>query len=279
MTGILRLSMVMVVLGGLGVVIAEGPVQAETLTIGAAPSLRPVFNEILPMFEREYGASVRAVYGPSQTLRREIEQGVPIDVFLPAAVEELEKLQKKGLILSGGHQSYAQTSLVLVMSATSLATSVSFRDVLPNRTTRIAIGDPGTSALGEITARSLTKLNPMYKSHYRLLHSPHSEDIVNLLHRGEADMGIVYRVDAINSGQVRIIDENPMEARVPIRFGAAVLSTCREASRGVAEEFLDFMGSPRMQKLLLKYGFDSVPSSSVPSNGLRVEASNVKLKP
>jgi molybdenum ABC transporter, periplasmic molybdate-binding protein len=279
MTGILRLSMAMVVLSGLGVVVAEGPAQAETLTIGAAPSLRPVFNEILPMFEREYGASVRAVYGPSQTLRREIEQGAPIDVFLPAAVEELEKLQKKGLILNGGHQSYAQTSLVLVMSATSLATSVSFRDVLPNRTTRIAVGDPGTSALGEITARALTKLNPMYKSHYRLLHSQHSEDIVNLLHRGEADMGIVYRVDAINSGQVRIIDENPAGARVPIRFGVAVVSTCREASLDVAEEFLDFMGSPRIQKLLLKYGFDSVPSSSVPSNGLRVEANNVKLKP
>jgi molybdate transport system substrate-binding protein len=259
MTRILRLSMAMVVAGGLIVVVAiEGPVQAETLTIGAAPSLKPVFNEILPMFEREYGATVRAVYGPSQTLRREIEQGAPIDVFLPSGGEELEKLQKKGLLLNGRHQIYAQTSLVLVMSATSLATPASFRDVLPNRTTRIAVGDPGTSALGEVTARALTKLIPTYKNHYHLVRSPHSEDIVNLLHRGEADMGIVYRIDAINSGQVRIIDENPAGVRVPIRFGLAVVSTCREASLGVAEEFFHFIMSPRIQKLLLKYGFDPV---------------------
>jgi molybdate transport system substrate-binding protein len=272
MIGILRFSMAMVVVGGLmGVVATEGGVQAETLTIGAAPSLRPVFNEILPMFEREYGATVRAVYGPSQTLRRQIEKGAEIDVFLPAAVEELEKLQKKGLTLNGRLRIYAQTSLVLVMSSTSLATSVSFHDVLPNRSTRIAIGDPLTSSLGEITARALTKLNPAYKDHSHLIQAQHGEDIVSLLHRGVADVGIVYRVDAINSGHARIIDENPAGTHTPVYFGEAVMWTCREASLAVAEEFLDFMASPRIQKLLLKYGFDAVPS-----NGAGVQVTSVK---
>jgi molybdate transport system substrate-binding protein len=40
-----------------------------------------------------------------------------------------------------------------------------------------------------------------------------------------------------------------------------VVWTCRNASRDVAEDFFDFMMSPRVQKLLLKYGFDSVPSN------------------
>jgi molybdate transport system substrate-binding protein len=205
MTGILKLSMAMVVVSGLvGVVATERPVQAETLTLGAAPSLKPVFNEILP-------------------------------------------------------------------SATSMATSVSFRDVLPNRMTRIAVGDPGTSALGEVTARALTKLHPTYKNRYHLLHSQHSADIVDVLHRGEADMGIVYRVDAINNGQVRIIDEDPAGSYTPARFGVAVVSTCREESLDVAEKFFQFMMSPRIQKLLLKYGFDSVPS-----NGSPVQLSSAK---
>src|SRR6185436_136251 len=73
--------------------------QAESLTVGAAPSLKAAFQEIVPMFESEYGATVRVVYGPSQTLRRQIENGAPIDVFLPASFEELERLQKKGLTL------------------------------------------------------------------------------------------------------------------------------------------------------------------------------------
>jgi molybdate transport system substrate-binding protein len=255
-------SMAVAVACGLaGIVGTVEPVQAEALTIGAAHSLKAPFDEILPMFEREYGTTVHVEYGPSKTLQRQIEKGAPIDVFLTEKIEDVEKLQKKGLILNGGLRIYAQTSLVLVMSTASTATSISFRDWLPNPATRIALGDPKTSALGEITARALVKLDPAYKHRSRLLHAQHSDEIVNLVHTGEADVGVVYRVDAINSGQVRIIDETPVGTHTPIQFGVAVAWTCRNASLGVAEEFLGFIMSPRVQKLLLKYGFDSVPSN------------------
>jgi molybdate transport system substrate-binding protein len=262
MAGILKLSVTMAVVSGLaGIVVTGAPVQAETLTIGAAHSLKAVFQEIVPMFEKEHGAKVGVVYGPSHTLRRQIEKGAAIDVFLPGAVEEVQKLQKNGLTLNGGPRIYAQTSLVLVMSATSRTTPISFRDVLLNRVTRIAVGNPKTSALGEITSRALTKFHPGYNHRFNVLPAEHSEDIVDLIQTGEADVGVVYRVDAINSGQVRIIDEAPTGTFTPVQFGEAVVWTCREASLSVAGEFLDFMMSPRIQKLLLKYGFDSVPSN------------------
>ena len=261
MAGIPKLGVAMALVSGLIGVVATGePVQAETLTIGASHSLKAAFQEIVPMFEKEYGAKVGVVYGPSHTLRRQIEKGAPIDVFLPAAAEEVEKLHKKGLTLNGGPRIYAQTSLVLVMSATSRATPISFHEVL-NPATRLAVADPKVSTLGEITARALTKLDPAYKNRFHLLHAQHSEDIVNLVHTGEAHIGIVYRADAINSGQVRIIDETPTGTYTPVQFGEAVVWTCRKASLGVAEEFLDFMMSPRIQRLLLKYGFDSAPSN------------------
>ena len=262
MAGIRKLSMAVALVGGIVGLVATGElVQAETLTIGAAHSLKAPFQEILPMFEKEYGVTVQVVYGPSQTLRRQIEKGEPIDVFLPEGVEEVKKLQRKGLTLNGGLGIYAQTSLVLVMSTASPATSISFRDALPNRATRIALGDPKTSSLGDITARALTKLDPAYKSRFHLLHAQHSDDVVNLVRTGEADVGIVYRVDAINSGHVRIIDETPAGSHTTVQFGHAVVWTCRNASLSVAQEFFDFIMSPRIQKLLLKYGFDSMPSN------------------
>jgi molybdate transport system substrate-binding protein len=85
---------------------------------------------------------------------------------------------------------------------------------------------------------------------------------VNLVHTGLADAGIVYRVDAINNGQVRIIDEAPAGRQTPVQFGQAVVWTCRKESLSVAEEFFNFILSPRIQKLLLKYGFDSVSSTN-----------------
>jgi molybdate transport system substrate-binding protein len=150
------------------------------------------------------------------------------------------------------------------MSAASRATSISFHDVLPNRA-RIALGDPKTSVLGEITAQKLTKRNPAYKNGSNLLYGQHSLDVMNLVHTGKADVGIVYRSDAINSGQVRIIDEAPAGTHTPVQFGQAVVWTCRNESLSAAEEFFDFMLSPRIQKLLLKYGFDGF--DSVPSSG------------
>lgn len=262
MTSIRKFSMAIAVVVALAGVMATGePAQAKALTIAAGHTLKPAFQEILPLFEMEYGVTVRVTYGPSRTLRRQIEKGAPIDVFFPEAVEEVEKLQKEGLTLNGGPRIYAQTSLVLITSTASTTTSTSFRDGLPKGATRIAIGDPKTTALGEITARALTKLDPAYKHHFHLIHAQDSEDVMNLVRTGKADVGIVYRVDAINGGQVRIIDEAPAGTHTAVQFGQAVVWTCRKASLNIAGEFFDFIMSTRIQKLLLKYGFvDSVPS-------------------
>jgi molybdate transport system substrate-binding protein len=235
------------------------PLRAEFLTVGAPPSLRPAFSEILPMFEREYDAPVNIVYTPSKTLLHQIEKKAPIDMFLSAGIEEVEYLHKKGLTLNGRPRIFAQTSLVLVMSSDSPVPLTSLRDALANRSVRIALGDPQTSSLGDVTARSLAKLSPTYKSRPNLVYASHSEDIMNLIRTGKADVGLVYRVDSINTGHVRISDEDPFGTLVPIQFGQAVASTCRASLRLVAEKFSDFLMTPRIQKLLAKYGFDSTP--------------------
>jgi molybdate transport system substrate-binding protein len=251
-----RFKAVIIAIIGFTIIGTWAPIQAEPLTVGAPPSLRAALSDILPLFVQEYGAEVHIDYTPSKTLLREIEKGAPIDVFLSAGAEEVEHLHKKGLTLNGRPRIYAQTSLVLVMSADSPATMVSFHDALQNRTTRIALGDPETSYLGDVTARALTKLYPAYKSHSHILYASHTEDIVNLIRTGKADVGLVYRANVINSRYVRISDEDPLGTDMPIQFGQAVVSTCRASLRSVAEKFSDFLMTPRVQKLLVKYGFE-----------------------
>lgn len=269
MAGSKIFGMAMAMVGGLGVGVAMcEPVQAEGLTIGAAHSLKGAFEEILPMFESEYGTPVRVVYGPTQSFRRQIEKGAQIDVVL-SSVEEIDRLDKTGLVLSRLPQVYARTSLVLVMSATSQATPISFHDVLSDRGTRIALGDLDTSSVGAITARALRRLDPAYRNLFHLIRAQHNEEVINLVHRGDADVGIVHRVDAIrNSGQVRIIEEGPTGSATPVQFGQAVVSTCRDEVRPVAEEFSRFIASPRIQKLLLKYGFEQVSGERETANAL-----------
>jgi molybdate transport system substrate-binding protein len=70
---------------------------------------------------------------------------------------------------------------------------VSLHDALSNRTTRIALADPRTSSLGEVTARALTTLYATYKSRSDIFYAHHSEDIMELIRTGKADVGLVYR--------------------------------------------------------------------------------------
>ena len=235
------------------------PAGAESLTVGAPPSLRPAFSEILPMFEREYNAPIKIVYTPSKTLLHQIEKGAPIDVFLSAGKEEVDFLHKKGLTLNGPPRIYAQTSLVLVMSSDSTSSLVSLRDALANRSLRIALGDPQTSSLGDATARALSKVYPAYKNRSNVVYAPHSEDIMEMIRMGKADLGLVYRVDSINSGHVRVSDDDPFGTFFPIQFGQAIASTCRASLRSAAEQFSAFLLTSRIQKLLAKYGFDAAP--------------------
>ena len=252
------MRLVIAALALLAVSIGMGrPIQAEPLTVGAPPSLRAALGEIVPLFEQEYHATIEIVYTPSKAMLRQVEKGASIDVFVSAGTEEVEYLHKKGLTLNGEPRILAQTSLVLVMSADSPATFVSFSEALASHTTRIALGDPDMSYLGEVTARALSKTYPSYKSRTHILHAPHTEDILELIRTGKADLGVVYRANVINSPDMRISDEIPLGTNVRVQFGQAVVSTCRPSLRSVAAQFSDFLMTPRILRLLEKYGFDA----------------------
>lgn len=260
MVRIRKLSMTMMLVWGLTVLAIGAPAQGETLTVAAAPSLRAPFQEILRMFEHEYGVPVEVRYGASHVLRQQIEQGAPIDVFLSESVQEVQTLHQKGMTRLGGPRHYAQTSMVVVMSSASAATAVSFGDASLPGAWRVALVDPKASSVGVISVKALKQIDPLAHHRARLVPAPHTDEVVRLVTGGDADVGIVYRADAINSGQVRIIDEAPAGRSIPVVFGQAVVSTCRESSLHAAEQFVNFMMSPRIQKLLLKYGFDAMPT-------------------
>ena len=261
MVRIRKLTLAMMVLCA-PVALATGTsVRAETLTVAAAPSLRAPFQEILRMFEQEHGVPVEVQYGPSHALRRQIEQGAPIDVFLSESSHDPEVLRQKGLTLLGGPRQYAQTSMVVVMSSASPATAMSVGDASLRRSLRVALVDPKASSVGAIAVKALKQMDPMVHHHARLVPAPHTDEVVRLVSEGDADVGVVYRADAINSGQVRIIDEAPAGHSIPVVFSQTVVSTCRESSLPAAQQFVNFMMTPRIQKLLLKYGFDPMPTN------------------
>ena len=77
-------------------------------------------------------------------------------------------------------------------------------------------------------------------------------------------MGIVHRCGCDSATADRSDHRGRPDWERHVRFGQAVVSTCRDEVRPVAEEFSRFIASPRIQKLLLKYGFEQVSGRGRP---------------
>jgi molybdate transport system substrate-binding protein len=234
--------------------------QPETLTIAAANSLRDAFRKLLPFFEAQHKeVTVRVIYGPSQTLRKQIEEGAPVDVYLPSLFEEIDQLESKHMVLAGSKRAYAGTSLVLITGASLPAPIRSVGDLYTVPVRRIAVGDPKTSSVGKVALQFLkyTKLDPRLKSQYVL--GEHSRAVLDLVAAGEAEIGIVYRTDAVGHDKVRILDTAPSESHSPVRYGVATAWTARNISG--AKEFIEFLLSPDVQAQLKEFGFDQLPSN------------------
>ena len=233
--------------------------QPETFTIAAANSVKDALRKLLPLFEVEHPQiHVRVIYGPSQTLRKQIEEGAPVDVFLPSLMEEIDQLDHKGLVIQGTKRVYAGTSLVLITGTTLPAPITSIDDLRKVPIRRIAIGDPKSSSVGKVAAQFLkyTKLEPALKSQY--VFGEHSRAVLDLVAKGEAEIGVVYRTDAVTEGRVRILDTAPAESHNPVRYGVAVVWTARNISG--AADFIQFMLSPPIQAQLRQFGFDQAVS-------------------
>ncbi|MGQ0812414.1 MAG: molybdate ABC transporter substrate-binding protein [Nitrospiraceae bacterium] len=232
---------------------------SETLTVAAANSLKDALRNILPLFEAQHPeTSIRVIYGPSQTLRDQIEQGAPVDMFLPSLIEEIEQLEKKGLVINGTKRVYAGTSLVLVTGSTLPTPVTSVSDLRTAAVRRIAIGNPKTSSVGKVAAQFLKSNHLDQDLSSRLVYGDHSRAVLDMVVKGEAEVGVVYRTDAVSNAKVRILDTAPAGSHTPVRYGVAVVWTSSNVSR--TNELIEFLLTPRIQALLQEHGFDRVSS-------------------
>ena len=212
---------------------------------------------MLPQFESQHPeVKLRVIYGPSQSLRKQIEEGAPVDVYLPSLVEEIDQLEKKGLIIQGTKRVYAGTSLVVITGKILPAPVRSIQDLRTVPVRHIAVGDPKTSSVGKVAAQFLksTQLEPKLKSQY--VYGEHSRAVLDLVAKGEAEIGVVYRTDAVADDQVRILDTAPTDSHTPIQYGVAAVWTARNISG--AGDFIEFLLSNTVQSQLKQYGFDPV---------------------
>ena len=96
------------------ITIIPASAQQQEVTISAAASLTDVLTELQPAASQEIGARVLLNFGASGALRKQIEEGAPVDVFFSAASADMDRLESKGLILRDSRRDLLSNTLVLV---------------------------------------------------------------------------------------------------------------------------------------------------------------------
>lgn len=233
---------------------------AQTITIAAAVSLKESITAVGETFHQQTGTPVEFAFGASGQLLAQIRSGAPIDVFFSAAPQQMDELQKAGLLSDDTRRDIVTNTLVLIAGPRSkLATF----DQLKNESVKhVALGQPQTVPAGAYGQNTLQSLHLFEVVQPKLLFGTNVRQVLDYVISGNADAGLVYGTDALEAGdKVRVVQVAPESSHDPIVYPAAVLKRTSDPEK--AKAFVTFLASPAAQQIFSQHGFG--PTSTQPS--------------
>lgn len=157
-----RRDLIVMLLAGAAVLAGWLPTaqaQSGPLKVAAAANLKFVLADIETQYRQQTGQAVQFNFGASVQLARQIQQGLPVQLFVSADEEQVVWLQHNGLSLDAG-QRYAVGRLALVALQTHpLAQAASAEAALRalGAADKLAIANPQLAPYGLAAQQMLQK--------------------------------------------------------------------------------------------------------------------------
>jgi molybdate transport system substrate-binding protein len=235
---------------GILVLFMTGPVQADEVNLAVAASLKEVINELTDSFAGNHqGLKFLKNYGGSGALAKQIENGAPADIFISANPEWMEYLKSRKLADTGSISTFAYNTLVFAGAAGKAS---SMQDLL--KLGMIAIGSPKSVPAGEYAMEALRKAGIDKQLEKKLVMAKDVRECLMYAERGEVDGAFVYRTDALQAKQARILFSVPRELYTRVTYPMGL--TAAGVKSGDARAFYRFLQSEEARTVLRKYGFD-----------------------
>ena len=232
---------------------------AIELTVYGASSLKGALDAVKTAYATVApGVTLTIATDASSTLRTQIEQGAPADVFLSADQSNPKALVDGGLA-DGTAIDFAGNLLTVIVPAANPAGIVTPADLAKAGTKVIAAGAdvPITKYATQVVTKLATQ--PGYPGGFVAGYDANvvsKEDnvkaVVAKVELGEGDAAIVYVTDAKASTKVKTI-EIPAAANVPATYAGLVVKASPHAA--AAHAFLTWLAGPDGLKVLSGFGF------------------------
>jgi molybdenum ABC transporter, periplasmic molybdate-binding protein len=237
--------------------------------IAASSDLQQILPTIARLFEQAGGGKVALNFDSAGNIYREIEKGVPVELFLTGGDTWSKKLSEEGKVLKGP-QAYAVAHLALYTPRGSTLKADAFLGdirsaVREERLHRLIVADPEQSNYGRLVKEALERKRVWDEIQSKLIVVDNVAQTVQAATTQNAEGALIAYVDAkdlvrVNSGRaVRLSDVvcPPMTQEMVLLKGASP----------TAQQFFGFMRQREIKKLLLDYGFQLPGGETVSTLG------------
>ena len=261
---------------------SQGPVH---LIVYAFSTQEEVFTQgIFPAFEQKWGAetgrelTIEGVFGPAETLARQITLGAPADIAVFSNRQQVTWLQvSKVLAQDAAVHVVGSTPLVIVTRPGNPAGLTGFEDLQTAEGLNLVHPDPNTSGAGEWAllaeygsalretgeaAAAETQLKVIWER-VRLL-APSARAGLTLFELGAGDALITYEQDALLAAARGVPLEIVYPAHTALAQPLAVIvdQNIERDERQAAQAFLDFLIGAEGQQIMSRYYLRPVDDSA-----------------
>jgi molybdate transport system substrate-binding protein len=219
--------------------------RGDDLQVAAASDLAPLQKQLEEAFRLASGKRVRFVTASSGSLKQQIQNGAPYDVFLSANQEYVRELARSSHIDPATVVIYAQGRIAL-WSADGKVKSL---HDLPNLK-HVAIPNPGHAPYGVAARQALEKQGLWKRVEPAIVYGENVRQALQFAETRNADAVITSWTLLLNRGTLI-----PAEWHAPILQSGGVVAATKQPQ--LARAFLDFLVSSAGRKILAAGGLQS----------------------
>ena len=232
----------------------ESNQEPVTILVAAAASMQPSLEELKVLFQDKYPwVTVEGTYDSSGKLQTQIEEGLDADVFLSAAMKQMNALKEKNMVDEETILPLLENKVVLIVPKNIDSKVTSFDDVL--NADKIAIGDPASVPAGQYAKEIFENLGIFNKVEEKASLGTNVTEVLNWVAEGSADAGIVYATDAATTDKVVVVVANAPDGTLknPVIYPIGIVSASKK--KEAAKLYVEFLQSEEAKVILEKYGF------------------------
>lgn len=220
----------------------------EAILVGAAVSLISALNELEPIFEKQTGVNLELQFAASGTLKEQIKNGAPIDVFFSAAQKDVDELVAAELLTDSKVLLHNQ----LVLIKTKMSTVKSVNDLRGIQ--YIAVGDPRSVPVGRYIQEALKKIGLYDSLQSKFTIAKDVSQVLSWVEQGNAEVGFVYYSDYVRSkNKVDLVEKIDSNKHTKIAYPIGIVKSSKH--RNEAKKFIEFLSEYKAKKVFENCGF------------------------